>query len=81
MNTKANVGKPPKKNSLLNQLTERPPVVADNMEEKILKDLNFKVDEQFHQHFKMLAVRHNLSMKRLLQEAVDCWVEKKERNS
>lgn len=79
MNTKANVGSPPRKRSSLTAaLAERPPVTANNMAEKSLKDLNFKVDEEFHQYFKMLAVKHNISMKRLLTEAVESWVQAKE---
>jgi hypothetical protein len=39
------------------------------------KDLNFKVDPDFHFAFKMTATRRKMPMKDLLDAAFTCWLE------
>ena len=70
--TKAQLGPPPrgKKLSMGEMIT---PVAANNMSEKGLKDLSFKVDPDFHHKFKTTASSYRLSMKDLLEECFDAW--------
>ncbi len=40
-----------------------------------LQDMNFKMDIDFHQEFKMAAVKRKMTMKELLEASFRCWVE------
>lgn len=42
---------------------------------KKLKDLNQKVERELHHAIKVTAVRHDKTMKELLEEAFRCWVQ------
>ncbi|AGC36197.1 hypothetical protein B7L88_gp091 [Rhizobium phage RHEph10] len=58
----------------LGSLVDEPKIeAADNMEEVKLRDLNFKVDPEFHTRFKMTATAAGLSMKELLEQCFDAW--------
>jgi predicted HicB family RNase H-like nuclease len=75
--TKANI-KPRQQSGAmkyLGSLTEEPVKPADNMKKKdaVLRDLNFKVDPDFHTRFKMTATAAGLSMKELLEQCFDAW--------
>lgn len=78
MNTKAQIGVPPKqkKKSFLGDLGNTEVVAADHMDETQLKDLNFKVKPEFHQIFKLTSVKHGLKMRELLEQSLDAWIEK-----
>lgn len=80
MSTKAQIGLPPKqkRKSLLGDLATVDIPPADNMdgEEAQLKDLNFKVKPEFHQMFKLTAVKHGMKMRVLLEESLQAWLEK-----
>lgn len=71
--------KPKKKNTfgLQVSLEETPTMVADNMKQVKLQDLNFKVDPDFHYEFKNTASRYRLSMKELLEQSYKLWVDSK----
>ncbi|WP_276122701.1 hypothetical protein [Pararhizobium qamdonense] len=72
--TKAAVPKKPQTMKFLGALAEQPTYVADNMESVKLRDLNFKVDPDFHTKFKMTATAAGLSMKDLLEECFEAWI-------
>jgi hypothetical protein len=73
--TKAAVPRKPQSMKFLGALAEQPTFVADNMEEvKLLRDLNFKVDPDFHARFKMTAAASGKSMKELLEECFAVWI-------
>ncbi|QIG69053.1 hypothetical protein EVB78_019 [Rhizobium phage RHph_N1_15] len=58
----------------LGSLGDEPKIeAADNMTEVKLRDLNFKVDPEFHTKFKMTATAAGLSMKELLEQCFDAW--------
>lgn len=40
------------------------------------RDMNFKVDPEFHRAFKTTASIRGMSMKELLESAVQCWLER-----
>ncbi|QIG75592.1 hypothetical protein EVC20_021 [Rhizobium phage RHph_Y2_17_1] len=71
--TKAAIPKKPQPMKFLGALAEQPAFTADNMEEVKLRDLNFKVDPEFHTRFKMTATAAGLSMKELLEQCFDAW--------
>jgi hypothetical protein len=50
----------------------------DNMQKANsgIQDMNFKVETEFHQEFKMAAVAKRMTMKELLEASFRCWVEK-----
>jgi hypothetical protein len=55
------------------------PVTApDNLSKPAvgLQDLNFKVDNDFHRTFKLVATMKGMSMKELLEGAFNAWVER-----
>lgn len=56
------------------RLAERPAYTADNIEKVTLRDLNFKVDSDFHTKFKMTAAAAGKSMKELFEECYEAWV-------
>ncbi|OCP21925.1 MULTISPECIES: hypothetical protein [unclassified Ensifer] len=76
--TKAAVRKKPQAMKFLGALTEQPTFTANNMDEKTLRDLNFKVDPEFHARFKMTAAAAGLSMKDLLEEAFHAWIQSRQ---
>lgn len=49
---------------------------ANNMKAEKWADLNFKVSPDFHRKFKSTAVTSGMSMKELLEEAYNAWVDK-----
>ncbi len=73
--TKAAVPKKPQPMKFLGSLGDQPVFTADNMEAVKLRDLNFKVDPEFHTKFKMTATASGKSMKELLEECFEAWVE------
>ncbi|MBX4911336.1 hypothetical protein HJA82_28920 [Rhizobium bangladeshense] len=78
--TKANIQPKPQSASsmkFLGSLAAEPVEASDNMKDKaaILRDLNFKVDPEFHTKFKMTAAAAGKSMKELLEECFDAWVQ------
>jgi predicted HicB family RNase H-like nuclease len=66
--------KPSNRMNYLGTLAEAPKLEADNMEAVKLRDLNFKVDPEFHTKFKMTATASGKSMKELLEECFAAWV-------
>ena len=79
--SKAAIGTAPSKKKRVSHLgaLETPIEVraADNMKPKPeLRDLNFKVDPEFHLKFKMTATAAGLSMKEFVQECYEAWVDK-----
>lgn len=73
--TKAAIAKKPQTMKFLGALEGAPAFTADNMDAVKLRDLNFKVDPEFHTKFKMTAAASGKSMKELLEEAFDLWVD------
>ncbi|TDW20434.1 hypothetical protein EV128_12564 [Rhizobium azibense] len=75
--TKAEVPKKPGKGGMqyLAALDTEKKVEADNMKGEVkLRDLNFKVDPDFHTKFKMTATASGKSMKELLEECFAAWI-------
>lgn len=75
--TKAPV-RPRRRADFVTGLSEQPsfnPVAQtpDNMVEKALVDLNFKVSEEFRQEFKIAAAVAGIKNKELLIEAFELW--------
>ncbi|RWI35400.1 hypothetical protein [Mesorhizobium sp.] len=80
--TRANIPPAPShvKAKFLGQLNEAPTMQApDHMSGKRLQDMSFKVDLDFHDRLKMASVKYRMSMKDIFQEAVDQWIEAKQR--
>lgn len=78
----ARIGKPPLRRALQGRLSEiAPPAPVEapsNLVERPsagLKDLNFKVDPQFHQQFKLEATARGMSMVELLKAAFWLYVQ------
>lgn len=49
---------------------------AAKASEERLKDLNFKVNEDFHVEFKITATKRKMSMKDLLEACFEAWKDK-----
>lgn len=78
-NTKsANViGAPKRKQGFgLDKLVAEPPKAADNMTVTKEANMTFRVPEDFHQLYKQTAVVHRLTMKDILLQSFDLWLEK-----
>lgn len=78
--TRAAVGVAPSqaKSKFLSGMSEAPKTeTPDNMKDKRLQDMSFKVDIDFHDRLKLASLRSRMSMKDIFQEAVDQWIEAK----
>jgi hypothetical protein len=68
---------PPPRVTRLLAAVPTPTMAPDNLSKPSagLQDLNFKVDPEFHRHFKLTAVTKGMSMKDLLEACYKCWLE------
>lgn len=50
---------------------------ADETNGSEFRDLNFKVTPDFHRHYKVTASASGISMKQLLEQSFDAWIDMK----
>jgi len=71
--TKAPVPKPASlKMDFMAQATQ---AAANNMSDK-LKDMSFKVPEEFHRRYKSAAAMHGIQMKDILEQSFELWLKR-----